>query len=468
MNGRLAGASTPSTLTLASVAFGLAVTLSVSVLPFVRFAYRSLSAHLVIATAAGVTALMVTYLAGWRLVRRKRWDDLLLVVGLGALAGSNLALTLFPEVAGVGLRFITWASLLGGLVGCAILAVAAFAPSRAVGFPARAGIVAFAAIVAVLVVVGIVVAVLSPGLPVVIDPSVSPEGPATPRVLGPPEVLAVQLAAAGLLGGAAAGFTRRAEHDREPLLVSLGPALALGAFARINYFLFPSLYGHWLYSGDVLRLASFAVLLIGGASQIAADQRALARVAALDERRRVARDLHDGLAHELAFISSRARALSAANGDPATAQLATAAERALDESRDAIAALSSGPERSLDDVLARAAEDVAQRAGARVSLRLSRDLHAAPATRDALRRIVREAVTNAVRHGAARNIEIRADQGNGALHVRVTDDGVGFDPAAASTGFGLTTMRERARAVGGYLFISSQAGHGTSVEVRLP
>src|SRR6476660_5608209 len=82
MNGRLGGASTPSTLTLASVAFGLAVTLSVSVLPFVRFAYRSLSAHLVIATAAGVTALMVTYLAGWRLVRRKRWDDLLLVVGL--------------------------------------------------------------------------------------------------------------------------------------------------------------------------------------------------------------------------------------------------------------------------------------------------------------------------------------------------------------------------------------------------
>jgi DNA-binding NarL/FixJ family response regulator len=163
-------------------------------------------------------------------------------------------------------------------------------------------------------------------------------------------VLVLQMTAAVLLGTAAVGFTLRAGHRREPLLVWLGPAVTLGASRASTNFLFPSVYSEWLYTGDLLRLGFYVVLLGAGAAQIAADQR---HAAALEERRRVARNLHDGLAHELAFIATRARALAAESSDPAATQVAAAAERALNESRDAIAALSAPVGEPLDAALAR-------------------------------------------------------------------------------------------------------------------
>ncbi len=80
---------------------------------------------------------------------------------------------------------------------------------------------------------------------------------------------------------------------------------------------------------------------------------------------------------------------------------------------------------------------------------------------------MREAVTNAVRHGHARNISIRLDSGN-ASALRVLDDGAGFDVAGAACGgrYGLVSMRETAEAIGGTLEIHSTPGGGTSVEVQ--
>jgi signal transduction histidine kinase len=84
-----------------------------------------------------------------------------------------------------------------------------------------------------------------------------------------------------------------------------------------------------------------------------------------------------------------------------------------------------------------------------------------------LLRIVREAVTNAVRHGEAKHVSVSFTNGDGLL-LRVEDDGSGFDPTVANGGgFGLVTMRERACALGGQLALASSES-GTVVEVSIP
>jgi signal transduction histidine kinase len=251
----------------------------------------------------------------------------------------------------------------------------------------------------------------------------------------------------------------------------LAIAATVAAAARLNYAVFPPYLNDRLYTGDVLRLGFAVVLLLGAAREIQAYWRSRADSAVLEERRRLARDLHDGLAHELAFISSQARLLGrdGANDDTA-ARVGAAAERALDESRRAIAALTRPVDEPLHVALAQAAEEVAGRTGMRVRLALDHGLEATLASREALIRITREAVANAARHGRARTIDLRFEATPGP-RLTIADDGTGFDPQAATgdaAGFGLVSMRERAESVGGTLRVESAPGEGTVIEVALP
>ena len=189
------------------------------------------------------------------------------------------------------------------------------------------------------------------------------------------------------------------------------------------------------------------------------------REAILEERRRVARDLHDGLAHELAFILS---ALSTSDvGSEAGAHVSRAAERALDEARRAISVLSAAHPESFSDALLHTAEELT----ARHNLRLLADVDASvTAPVDAvehLLRIVREAITNAARHSGATRVVLRCWRDE-ELHLVVSDDGTGFDPAAVTSGFGLHSMQSRAQTIGGTLSIRSRISEGTSVEVTAP
>lgn len=151
------------------------------------------------------------------------------------------------------------------------------------------------------------------------------------------------------------------------------------------------------------------------------------------------------------------------------ADVALAAERALDESRDAIAALRRRHDDPFALELSQVAEQLAARAGARLRLDLDARIEVADAQRDPLLRIVREAVTNGVRHGKATELSLELSMDHG-LRVSVRDNGVGFEPGGARRrgSFGLTTMRERAHALGGDLFVSSHPGEGTLVEVVVP
>jgi signal transduction histidine kinase len=190
------------------------------------------------------------------------------------------------------------------------------------------------------------------------------------------------------------------------------------------------------------------------------------------ERRRIARDIHDSLAQDLAFIAARVRALER---DPTASvrldHLAIAATRALEHSRTTISTLTRPLDEPLDAALARNATEVAARHGGHAKLRLQAGVVVPPATRESLVMILREAVANAMRHGRAGSVDVSLSQ-QSWLRLRVTDDGRGFDAAARAVrpdaGFGLQSMEERAQALGGGLVVRSAPGAGTTIEVALP
>ena len=458
----------PRTLTLAVAGVAATFTLLVTVLPFVQFAYESPEVHLALETATGLIGLLVAYLMYGRFRRSQALPDLVLAAGLLVLAARNLFFGVGPALSDDGAAsFATWAPLFGALIGSVGIAAAALLQPRPVGRPARAALLALGGSLAALLSVALFVGLLGHSLPRAIDPSLSPEVSDRPRIVGEPAVLAIQLIAAGLYAIASAGFVRRAERGSDELMAWFAIGSVLEAFARLNYFLFPSVYSDWVYTGDALRLAFYGVLMVGAGREIGRYQRELSDLSALEERRRVARELHDGLAQELAFINSSSRRL--ASREPALEQIRAASERALDEARSAIAALTSPVDESLDAALARAAEEVAGRHGASVRLDLEEGVEVEPATREALARIVRESVTNAIRHGHADSVEVRLRNAAG-VRLEIEDDGSGFDPEAAEAGhgFGLVSMRERAAALGGELVIRSAGGRGTTVLVVIP
>src|SRR5690606_4712770 len=90
-------------------------------------------------------------------------------------------------------------------------------------------------------------------------------------------------------------------------------------------------------------------------------------------------------------------------------------------------------------------------------------------TRTELLQIIRESVSNAFRHGAARRVEIRfAPLPDGRPHLVVSDDGRGFDPAAVTRGHGLDNLAARARALRAQLEIDAALGRGTRICLTLP
>ena len=461
-------------LVLATSALGALATVFISLAPFVNFAYRNRAGHVAIETAATVIGLLAAQLVYGRFKRSASLHDLLLTGALLVLAATNLAFSLVPSL--VDARpgvFATWSPVFARLAGAGVFAAAAFVRAPRVRDPVRYSHLLLGICIAALLLIAAIVAALGNDLPRAIDPGLSPESSGRPRIVGNTLLLSIQVVAMVIYATAAIGFTRRAARTRDDLLAWFGAAASIAAFSRLNYFLFPSLYTEWFYTGDFLRLGFYLLLFAGAFREIGLYQRELATAVTLAERNRLAREIHDGLAQDMMFIVGEARRLAKRAGKAGQAdsdaleRLSTTAERALDESRDAIAALARPLEEPLEISIRRASEEVAGRAGVSTSLGGDADIRVPPQTRDALIRIVREAITNAVRHGAARSIHIALTAGD-QLSVRVADDGRGFRPGGSNPGFGLLTMRERAEQLGGRISIDSELGRGTVVEVRIP
>jgi signal transduction histidine kinase len=458
------GGSNARPATAVAIAAGALLTL-VSLVPLTSVAYHSLTLHVAIETAATLIALLAAALLIGRFFRAPTQSELVLAASLLLLGLTNLCFSVIPWVVDEQPgSFDTWAPIAGRLLGAAGLAIAPFAGTGPLENPERAATRALGAVLAVLVVIGVAGAVLAPHLPVGIDPDLPPD-PSGVDLVGEPALLVAQLISLLLYSVAAVGFARRAERTGDELMSWLAAAMTLAAFSRLNYFLFPSLNSEWVYTGDFLRLATYVLMLAGALREITGYQHDLAEVAVYRERRRIARELHDGLAQELAFIISRAHQLAAEREEPA-AHIARAAERALGESRHAIATLARPLEAGLDTTVAQAAEELAARERVRLELDLEPGVIVDDAVHDAFMRIVREAVSNAIRHGHARSVVIRLTRAD-ELVLCIEDDGVGLGEGPGP-GFGLISMRERAHALGGMLDVAPRRPNGVRVEVRLP
>jgi signal transduction histidine kinase len=195
--------------------------------------------------------------------------------------------------------------------------------------------------------------------------------------------------------------------------------------------------------------------------------RARAEAAVAKERRRLARELHDGVAQELAFIRRRAGRLNmTADG----ADILDAAERAIEDSRRAIEALVPPADEPLEVALERLGARLAGECDLEVQVNVRDRAEVTREVRAELIRIIAEAVRNAARHGGARHAWVEV--AGTPLSVRVHDDGHGFRNGANSglgvAGYGLIAMRERAELLGGVFSYESVRGAGTLVQVVLP
>ncbi|MCW5843253.1 MAG: PAS domain S-box protein [Caldilinea sp.] len=201
------------------------------------------------------------------------------------------------------------------------------------------------------------------------------------------------------------------------------------------------------------------------------------RGAVLEERQRLARDLHDSVTQTLYSMAllTHGWGLQARNGAPldpqaSFTQLEGMSVDALKEMRLLIHELRPPvlAEVGLVAALRQRLESVEQRASIKTTLTVEGELPPLPpAAAEAAYYIVQEALNNALRHAQATATDIRIYTESGAVHLTVCDNGVGFDPAQLSPGMGLTTMRERAAAAGILLCIDSTPGCGATISLSI-
>ncbi|MDX6199415.1 MAG: hypothetical protein QOJ79_2566 [Actinomycetota bacterium] len=408
------------------------------------------------ATAATIGTLLAYLLLG-RFWESGRLRDLMLCGFLLLLGCSNAVFAVLPHAFGYDGNSSASAAA-GVLAGVAFIGATWLPAWRWEHRPAYA--------VALLVVAVIAAIAISATVAVASDGVGSPDTFGATPDLG---LTLAQVLAAALFALGAIGSGRRAREDG--LLAWLTVAGVIAAGSRTDFAVSHDVGDTWSTAGTFLRVAFYAVLLVATGVEIRGYWRQVAGMAVLEERRRLARDLHDGLAQELAFTATQARALAEVSEHPTRAKLITAAaERALDESRRAIAALTRPLDEPFELSVAQCAEEVCDRFDAHLVLDVQEGVQADAETREALLRVLREAVSNAARHSGADEVRVRVRRTDG-LELRVEDDGRGFnvdDIGHLSGRFGMVSMRERVQALGGTFTVVSRLPGGTAIEVTLP
>ena len=446
---------------------GVVVTVLIVAVPALGGAYRSASLYVAVETAASLIALLAAYLVFGRFQQNARLSDLTLVCALVIFGLINFFFRTVPATLSGALEvegFAVWAPVTGALIGAFVCALAAFAQDRPVTRPAR-----HLAVSILLVTVSLATVGAAAGF---IKPASGPDLPASevagrPAFFGDVGLSIAHLSAALLFVIAAIGFARRGQRGDE-LMLWFAAGAVLAAFSRLSMGLFPPQAFGWVQLGDLLRVGFYLLVLIGAAREIRGYWAKFAEAAILEERRRLARDLHDGLAQELAYVVSQSKHAAQQTPGRIVEELSIVAQRALDDSRRAIAALVEPLDQPIGVALERVTNEVSERTGVPIKLVVAEGTEVDAARREALLRIVREAVLNAARHSNAHAITVRLSNEAG-VQLEVSDDGIGFDASAARRDrFGLISMRERAQALGAELSIDSEPGAGTTVQVVFP
>jgi signal transduction histidine kinase len=236
------------------------------------------------------------------------------------------------------------------------------------------------------------------------------------------------------------------------------------------------------FGDDDQRLVELFALHAAIAIENARLHVAVQRLAVVDERDRIGKDLHDGIIQSLYGIAlSLEHVPDVVATDPNDA--IGRVDRAIDDVNRTIGDLrglivdlhAEIPEPTdLDGMLTALVEPLRVRHGLDVDLDIATDLADVPGlgthARTELLLIAREALSNVGRHAQARSVHVGLTHDDGSLRLEVTDDGRGFDPDAAEAAghFGLSNMRDRAEALGGSYRIEPRAGGGTRIIVRIP
>jgi signal transduction histidine kinase len=269
--------------------------------------------------------------------------------------------------------------------------------------------------------------------------------------------------------GAVALFQRAQRVGGSALRWFAAGAVGVAA-TRLAFTLLPAPAESWVSPGDVMRVITSLLLLMAVRAEVLAHAHRAVESVIEQERRRLARDIHDGMAQELAFIVSQSRRLVGREPDPTTLELlAEAGQTALADTRRMIYDLKRPGTRALGAMIAERSLQVTKRAGLALDMEVNGEVAVGAEVEYAVLRIIGEAVSNAAKHGEARTVSIRVSSEENQVLVRISDDGRGFDmrrhPRRRS--FGLASMSQRAESLGGRLRLESEPGRGTMIEVTI-
>ncbi len=413
--------------------------------------------HLVLQTTMTLAGLLVAVLAGARFAVEGRRVDLLLASGFFVVSLSSGLFAIGPQLGGSAPRPAEeWTALLGGILGKALIAVAPFLHGRTrrrdwaiANAVASAGVAVF----------------LAWSLLRAAGPSLasfeSPTG--TPKPFYVTATLALQaLVTLVAVVGWGECFRRRGEDLARWLTL----AFTLMLFAALQLVFQPKPSSSYVSQGDFLRMLAYVVILVGAwrAIRLTEFSRAVA-----EERARVAREIHDGLAQYLFAVLTHTTMLEAGAAVEATLPpLKQAAVLAQQEARYAILALSSASGTSPFDAALRRYVEVLTADGALdVELEIDPSIHLAPDEQIEIFRIVQEGIANVRQHASATRAEVSIVERGGERVVTIRDDGTGFDGDQSEAGQGLRNIRARAASIEGGFSLLSRPGSGTALEVVL-
>jgi signal transduction histidine kinase len=276
--------------------------------------------------------------------------------------------------------------------------------------------------------------------------------------------------------------TKDAGADRgayQPMirLGRVGPAIFVPLRVRgraTGTLMVANLKGGRLFDRETIRLVETFADQASVAMEYARAQADVQRVGLMEERERIAKELHDGIIQSLFAVGMNLQSTALMSGSPETAARVEGSvgelDRVISDLRNYIFGLRPGilADRQLDQAL-RALGDDAQASGLKVAVEIESDLAASLSGRShEIVQLTREALSNVARHANAKQSNVRLLRAGGSAVLSIDDDGSGFDTRRASTGSGLRNMRERAAALGGQLRITSKAGRGTSLRITFP
>ena len=433
--------------------------------------------RLVIQTAMAGAGLLVAVLGAARYSADGRRIDLLLASGFFVISLSAMVFAIGPQMGGKEVAPAeSWSALIGAIAGMALIAAAPFSRGRS-KYRDWAIANAVAAVGIGLFVAWSLLRALGPALPALTPPPTDAHtlhSIGTALALMPstgdaqPFYLTGTLALQALVTlVACVGWGSRFFRQGEDIARWLALGFTLMLFASLHLVFQPLLAGDFVSQGDFLRILAYILILIGAWRTIRSAEfgRAVA-----EERARVAREIHDGLAQYLFAVSTHAGLLEAgAPVDEIAPRLKEAATLAQQEARFAILALSSAAGNApFDAALRRYVEFLTADGALEVELEVDRFIRLAPDEQIEIFRIVQEGLANVRKHANATRAEVTIGQRPyGERYVTINDDGDGFDGEGAPAGQGLKNMRARAESIEGGFNLRSAPGRGTSLEVVL-